>query len=79
MSLFHFSNRDSRRHNIQLKSKYISPRKHNSFSNRNLEIWNILDRETVNAKNPNVFKRKLIGNLNSLQANKRLQNLVFPL
>ena len=78
-TMFNFSKRVSRRHNFQLRSKYLSPKKLNSFSNRIQHTWNVLDRETVNAINPNIFKRKLIGNLKTLKANNRLQNLVFPL
>lgn len=62
-TIFDFSQRDSRRHNFQLKSKYFSPKKQNSFSNRIVNTWNILDRETEMQKTPTFSKENFVGNL----------------
>lgn len=79
-SFFNLPARPSlRRHEFQIKPKYIGTKKQNSFSTRIINFWNDLDQETVNAKNLSVYKGKLIGNLKNLQAKNRLSNLIFPL
>ena len=79
LAIFDFSLRPSRQHNLQLKSKYLGSKKHNSFTTRVINTWNVLKRETVNAKNLFDFKGKLIENLKNLQEENRLPNLYFKL
>jgi hypothetical protein len=65
-SLFNFSSRPSRKHPYQIILRKCSSKCANSFVNRTSARWNSLKNSTVNIRNLNLFRKKLIEEIRAI-------------